>query len=264
MKGDGAVADQESQIRDHHFLRNVVRKFTTEIRDDEAGERQQAAQYEAQIADLEARIRQLEQEGRLLRRRTGGGDGEALGSRRQDEVLQKARAEIVSLREEVDKLTSPPLSYGVFLEVNEDKTLDVIAAGRKLRVNAHPKLDVAQLRRGQEVVLNDALNVVLPGDYERQGELVRIKELLDDRRAMVTLRADEVKVVEIADPLHESGLKVGDLVRLDSRTGHLHERMEDSEVHDLLLEEVPDVTYGHIGGLSGQVERSTQRSAQGF
>jgi len=259
------VSDTETHNREHGFLRDVMRRISTEVRDDEAGDRQQALQYEAQIAELQERIRVLEAEARVLRRRAlGGSNGESVGqpggraATRNEELtaaLQKARAEIQTLREEVEKLSSPPLSYGVFLKANEDKTSDVLAAGRKLRVNAHPKVDLEQLSRGQEVVLNDAMNIVQPGEYERQGEIVRIKEILGDNRLVVNVRADEEKVVEMAAPLSNEGLKAGDLVRLDSRTGHVYERLDNPDMHDLLLEEVPDVTYDHIGGLTTQVEQ---------
>jgi len=255
------VADNETATREQHgFLRDVMRRFSTEIRDDEAGERQQMLQYEAQIAELQERLRVLEAEARVLRRRAaavGGGEQSPYAGARNEELrsaLQKARAEIQSLREEVDKLTSPPLTYGVFLQPNEDKTVDILAGGRKLRVNVHPQLDPGTVRRGQEVLLNDALNVVQPGSYERQGEVVRVKELLDDTRVLVTMRADEEKVVELAHYLQADQVKPGDLVRLDARTGHLYERLEDTEVHDLLLEEVPNITYQQIGGLQAQVE----------
>lgn len=259
------MSDTETHNREHGFLRDVMRRISTEVRDDEAGDRQQALQYEAQIAELQERIRVLEAEARVLRRRAlGGSNGESVGqpggraATRNEELtaaLQKARAEIQTLREEVEKLSSPPLSYGVFLKANEDKTSDVLAAGRKLRVNAHPKVDLEQLSRGQEVVLNDAMNIVQPGEYERQGEIVRIKEILGDNRLVVNVRADEEKVVEMAAPLSNEGLKAGDLVRLDSRTGHVYERLDNPDMHDLLLEEVPDVTYDHIGGLTTQVEQ---------
>ena len=255
------MADNETATREQHgFLRDVMRRFSTEIRDDEAGERQQMLQYEAQIAELQERLRVLEAEARVLRRRAaavGGGEQSPYAGARNEELrsaLQKARAEIQSLREEVDKLTSPPLTYGVFLQPNEDKTVDILAGGRKLRVNVHPQLDPGTVRRGQEVLLNDALNVVQPGSYERQGEVVRVKELLDDTRVLVTMRADEEKVVELAHYLQADQVKPGDLVRLDARTGHLYERLEDTEVHDLLLEEVPNITYQQIGGLQAQVE----------
>ena len=255
------MADNETATREQHgFLRDVMRRFSTEIRDDEAGERQQMLQYEAQIAELQERLRVLEAEARVLRRRAaavGGGEQSPYAGARNEELrsaLQKARAEIQSLREEVDKLTSPPLTYGVFLQPNEDKTVDILAGGRKLRVNVHPQLDPGTVRRGQEVLLNDALNVVQPGSYERQGEVVRVKELLDDTRVLVTMRADEEKVVELAHYLPADQVKPGDLVRLDARTGHLYERLEDTEVHDLLLEEVPNITYQQIGGLQAQVE----------
>ena len=255
------MADNETATREQHgFLRDVMRRFSTEIRDDEAGERQQMLQYEAQIAELQERLRVLEAEARVLRRRAaavGGGEQSPYAGARNEELrsaLQNARAEIQSLREEVDKLTSPPLTYGVFLQPNEDKTVDILAGGRKLRVNVHPQLDPGTVCRGQEVLLNDALNVVQPGSYERQGEVVRVKELLDDTRVLVTMRADEEKVVELAHYLQADQVKPGDLVRLDARTGHLYERLEDTEVHDLLLEEVPNITYQQIGGLQAQVE----------
>jgi proteasome-associated ATPase len=180
---------------------------------------------------------------------------EALGQKEKlARALAEAREQIVALREEVEKLSAPPSTYGVYLSANDDTTINILAQGRKLKVNTHPSIVVATLKPGQELVLNEGLNVIDVASYEIQGDVVILKEVLDEERAVVTLRADEDKVGIIADPLRQQRLKVGDHVLMDARSGYLLEKLPKSEVEDLSLEEVPDIGYENIGGLGAQIE----------
>jgi proteasome-associated ATPase len=175
-------------------------------------------------------------------------------------TLREAREHIAALREEVDKLTQPPSAYGTFLARNDDGTVDVFSGGRKMRVALHPELaDAAadDLQRGCEVVLNESLNVVLARSGERSGEVVTLKELLEDGRAVIVGRADEERVVELAESLTGVRVRSGDSVLMDSRTGLLLERLPRPEVEELILEEVPDISYADVGGLDSQIEAIT-------
>src|SRR5216683_5136234 len=169
-------------------------------------------------------------------------------------ALYEAREQITSLKEEVDKLCAPPSTYGVYLSVNEDTTINVLSQGRKVKVNLHPSIKPETLKPGQELVLNEGLNVVEVAGYEIQGDVVILKEMLEEGRAVVTLRADEDKVGIVADPLRSVKLKVGDHILMDGKSGYLLEKLPKSEVEDLALEEVPDINYEDIGGLTTQIE----------
>jgi len=170
------------------------------------------------------------------------------------QALSEAREYIGALREEIDKLTAPPATYAVYLSANDDGTVNILAQGRKAKVNADPSIVVPALRPGQELILNEGLNVIDVAGFEVQGEVVILKEQLDAERVIVTLRADEDKVGVIADPLRSTRLKIGDHLLMDSKSGYLLERLPKSEVEDLSLEEVPDVGYEDIGGLGAQIE----------
>ncbi len=169
-------------------------------------------------------------------------------------ALHEAREQITALKEEVDKLCAPPSTYGVYLAANEDGTVTVLSQGRKVKVNLHPSIKVEGIRPGQELILNEGLNVVETAAYEIQGEVVILKERLDEARAVVTQRADEDRVGMIAEPLRELKLKVGDHLLMDGKSGYLLEKLPKSEVEDLTLEEVPDIAYEDIGGLTTQIE----------
>jgi proteasome-associated ATPase len=169
-------------------------------------------------------------------------------------ALREARDEITALREEVDKLCRPPSTFGVYLSAHEDDTVDVLAQGRKVRVRLHPAINASSLRPGQELVLNEVLNVVAVAGYEIQGDVVVLKERLDDERAVVTLRADGERVGVIADPLRTTRLKSGDHLLMDSKSGYLLEQLPKTDVEDLALEEVPDVGYRDVGGLATQIQ----------
>jgi proteasome-associated ATPase len=169
-------------------------------------------------------------------------------------ALHEAREQITSLKEEVDKLCAPPSTYGVYLAANEDGTVTILSQGRKVKVNLHPSIKVEAIRPGQELILNEGLNVVETAGYEIQGEVVILKERLDDARALVTQRADEDRVAMVAEPLRGEKLKIGDHLLLDGKSGYLLEKLPKGEVEDLALEEVPDIDYEDIGGLTTQIE----------
>jgi len=173
-------------------------------------------------------------------------------------TLQQAKEQLALLREEVEKLTQPPANYGTFLGINPDGSVDVFASGRKMRVALHPNLDPAQLLRGDEVVLNDSLNVIEAREPERSGEVVTLKEVLGDgRRALIYGRGDEERVAEIADCLRDVKMRAGDAVLMDLRSGLLVEKLPRQQVEELVLEEVPDVSYDDVGGLDRQIEDIT-------
>jgi proteasome-associated ATPase len=170
-------------------------------------------------------------------------------------TLREARDQIVTLKEEVDRLAQPPTGFGTFLQRNDDDTVDVFTGGRKLRVNVSPAVDKDALRKGQEVILNEAMNVVTALEFERTGEVVSLKEILaDGERALVMGNADEERVVRLAEPLIGLKIRPGDSLLLDSRSGYVYERVPKSEVEELVLEEVPDIDYESIGGLRQQIE----------
>jgi proteasome-associated ATPase len=238
----------------------------------ESAYRRRLTEYEIQIQDLQSYVRSLEAESVHLRKKLEEAPKEYMvlenklreANRQlvqafnQNEklvnALYEAREQISSLKEEVDKLCAPPSTYGVYLSGNDDETVNILASGRKVKVNVHPSVKREGMKPGQELVLNEGLNVIETAGYEVQGEVVVLKEVLDESRAIVTLRADEEKVSVIAEPLRFTKLKVGDHILMDGKSGYLLERLPKSEVEDLVLEEVPDIGYSDIGGLSTQIE----------
>ncbi len=170
-------------------------------------------------------------------------------------VLEEARQQLGVLREEVDKLTSPPNNFGSVLQVNVDGTIDVLTGNRKLRVAAQPNIEVKQLQVGQEVILNEAFNIIDVREFELAGDVVRIRETLPDNRVVIIARADEESVLSRSDAMKDAYLRAGDYVRIDPKTRLILEKMERPEVEELVLEEVPDITYAEVGGLADQIEQ---------
>jgi proteasome-associated ATPase len=169
-------------------------------------------------------------------------------------VLEEAREQLAVLRAEVDKLTSPPNSFGTVTAVNEDGSVDVMAGNRKLRVAAQPSVEVKMLQKGQEVLLNETFTIIDVRSFDPTGDVVRVREKLEDGRLVVMLRADDERVVTLADTMADVHIRPGDFVRIDPRAGLVIERLARPEVEDLILEEIPDVTYEHVGGLGAQIE----------
>ncbi len=230
-------------------------------------EEQDTAQLMSQLSALEAEV------GELRRRLADAPEGSRLVEQRlidtqrslaavtaQNErlagTLRDARDQIMTLKEEVDRLAQPPTGFGTFLARNEDDSVDVFTGGRKLRVTVSPAVDLDSLTKGQEVMLNEALNVVSALRFEEIGEVVMFKELLaDNERALIIANADEERVVRLAEPLRGEKLRAGDSLLLDGRSGYVYEKVPKSEVEELVLEEVPDIDYERIGGLKGQIEQ---------
>ena len=168
--------------------------------------------------------------------------------------LQEAKTQIDALRQEVEKLTAPPSTFAIYYSTNRDGTVNVSLGGRKLRVNLHPSIQSDSLKTGQEVILNEGLNIIEVRDYDPQGEIVHLKQLLDDGRAVVSLHFDDERVVEIADALKQQPLSVGDHLLFEPRSGYLTEKLPKGEMDELIIEEVPDIHYDQIGGLSKELE----------
>ena len=214
---------------------------------------------EAEVTDLRRRLNDAPTGSRGLELRLADAQRSLAAVTSQNErlaqTLREARDQIMKLKEEVDRLAQPPAGFGTFLSRNDDDSIDVFTGGRKLRVNVSPSVDLDHLFRGQEVMLNEALNVVAALDYEQVGEVVMFKELLaDGDRALVIASADEERVVRLAEPLRADTIRAGDSLLLDTRAGYVYEKVPKSEVEELVLEEVPDIDYESIGGLSGQIE----------
>ncbi|MFC6887011.1 proteasome ATPase [Actinomadura yumaensis] len=238
---------------------------------DDAGARR--AQHDKEVKDLQTQMSFLEEEISVLRRKLAESPRQVRvleerlheaqanlaavtgQNERLVATLKEAREQIVALKEEVDRLAQPPSGFGVFLETRDDGTVDIFTGGRKLRVNVSPAVDVDELQRGQEVMLNEALNVVEALEFEEQGEVVMLKELFDDgERALVIAHADEERVIKLAEPLRGVPLRAGDSLMLEPRSGYAYEKIHKAEVEELVLEEVPDISYDEIGGLGSQIE----------
>jgi proteasome-associated ATPase len=213
-----------------------------------------------EIAALRRRLADSPRQARLLEERLRETEASLAAVSAQNErltgTLREARDQIVALKEEVDRLAQPPSGFGTFLSASDDNTADVFTGGRKMRVHVSPAVELEALKPGQEVVLNEALNVVVAEGFETAGEIVMLKELLEDgERALVISHADEERVVRLADPLRASTLRIGDSLLLEPRSGYVFERIPKAEVEELILEEVPDIVYSDIGGLASQIEQ---------
>ncbi|MBE7324449.1 proteasome ATPase [Nocardioides sp. Y6] len=219
----------------------------------------QVRNLEAEVVGLRHRLANAPDRSRSLEERLAETQRSLAAMTSQNErlaqTLREARDQITRLRDEVDRLAQPPTGFGVFLARNADDTVDVFTGGRKLRVTVSPAVEVDDLVKGQEVMLNEAMNVVAGCGFESVGDVVMVKELLaDGERALVIGNADEERVVRLAAPLLEEPLRAGDSLLTDARSGYAYERVPKSEVEELVLEEVPDIDYTSIGGLATQID----------
>jgi proteasome-associated ATPase len=257
------------------FVRDVMRRITPaggRPEDAEPGAEQGARSYRTDVEDLQDAIRFFGSDSNEFRRRLDRvlADFEGLRRRyettreqlhdaeRQNEklvnMLQEAKQQIELLKEEVDKLCAPPNSYGIFTRANKDNTAEILVDGRPMRVNVHPNIDPFQLETGQQVVLNEAFNIVEASGYTTRGEIASVVDFISEHRVIVLGHTDDERVVTLSEPLRREKIKVGDHLMIDTRTQYAFEKMPKSSVEEVVLEQVPDVTYEKIGGLKEQIE----------
>ncbi|WP_020573837.1 proteasome ATPase [Actinopolymorpha alba] len=220
----------------------------------------QITYLEEEVAALRRRLAETPRESRQTEQRLAEVQAMLANVTAQNErlaaTLREAREQIVTLKEEVDRLAQPPASFGIFIGTNDDETVDIYTGGRKLRVTVSPSIDLERLRSGQEVMLNESFNVVRALGYEQVGEVVMLKELLEDgERALVIGHTDDERIARLAEPLRDTPIRAGDSLLFEPRSGYVYERIPKTEVEELILEEVPDIRYEDIGGLRGQIEQ---------
>jgi len=236
-------------------FRDSVKKLTERLSEGDLDPVRKNDEPMREVEKLRIQIQTMEDELRQLHQSRYQLEQAQKQNEKLTSTLQEAKAQIEALREEVDKLTAPPSTYAIFSSMNPDATANVYVSGRKMKVNVHPSIKTKELRKGQEVVLNEAFNVIESRGFDGQGEVVRLKDLLEGKRALVTLHFDEEKVADLGEPLLAERLSVGDHLLYDARSGYVIEKLPKSEAEELVLEEVPDVSYEHIGGLSKELEQ---------
>ncbi|MEX0705545.1 MAG: proteasome ATPase, partial [Nitriliruptoraceae bacterium] len=230
--------------------------FDTDDPDELAAEvkylREEVDLLRRRLEEAPTRIRALEE--RLLDAR---GRAQAMRgqNRRLEETLRAARDQLAVLREEIDRLSAPPHAYATYLGATHDaQTATVMVSGRKLEVSFSADVSADGFELGQEVLLNEGMNIVGAGRFLDRGELMIVSEVLDDGRIVVAGHSDDERIVQPALPLLDVAIRSGDTLLVDLRSGSALERIEKPELQQLTLEEVPDVTYDQIGGLRDQVE----------
>ena len=236
-------------------FRASVKKITQRLSDGDVDAVQKKDEHSREVEKLQIQIETMQDELRQLYQSRSQLDHAHKQNEKLTATLQEAKAQIQALRAEVEKLTAPPNTYAIFSSMNDDSTANIYVSGRKMKVSLHPSIKPQTLRKGQEVILNEAFNVIESRGFDGQGEVVRLKDLLEGNRALVTLHFDEEKVTELAEPLASQRLSVGDHLLYDARSGYVVEKLPKSEAEELVLEEVPDVDYEHIGGLAKEIEQ---------
>ncbi len=213
--------------------------------------------YNREIEKLRGELQSLETEMRHLYETRMKLQQSEKQNKRLADSLQEAKAQIETLRAEIAKLTAPPSAYALFCSLNDDSSANVYVSGRKMRVSVHGSVSSASLRKGQEVILNEALNIIEARAFDPQGQVVKLKDQLDGARALIQLHHDEERIVELGEPLLRESLSVGDHLLYDPRSGYVIEKIPKAEIEELVIEEVPDVQYEDVGGLTNEVEQVT-------
>ncbi|MDY0093736.1 MAG: proteasome ATPase [Candidatus Vecturithrix sp.] len=255
------------------FVHNTMKKLSSHLPKSDVAMQHRLLQFEQEVKELHSQVKFLECESdeliqklernlhefEILRRKYYRVKEQQNESRRKNErlalKLQELKTLIQEKQEEIDNLCAPPNTYATFIAHNADGTVDVDSDGRRLRVNVRPGVEASEFTVGQQLLLNDSFNVIAVAEQETKGEVVQIKELLEHDRAIVTGRTDEEKVICLAEDLQHEPLSIGDMVLVNPRSQYAVEKLPKTRVEDLVLEEIPEVTYQDIGGLDQQIEQ---------
>ncbi len=245
-----------AESRKNHGKSNPFRTTMKKISGQFGGDNNERRlnEFEREREKLLVQVSSMEQELKDLRLSRTQLDQAFKQNEKLTASLMEAKTQIEAMKQEIEKLTAPPASYAIYSGTNEDGTVTVYLSGRKMKVNLHPNISIKSLKKGQELVLNEALNAIEVCGFDPHGEVVRVKDLLEKKRAVVTLRGEEELVVELAEPLADEQISVGDHLLLDPRSGYVLEKLPKSEIEEVVLEEIPNVTYDNIGGLDQQIE----------
>ncbi len=188
-------------------------------------------------------------------------------------LLKASREQLNQLKDELDSLAAPPTVFGTVLDLRErenaqlDKktarSIDVFTNSRPMRLLLAPNIELEDLAIGATVRLNDALVVVEVLPTPARGNIFKVQEMIDDAHALVSNHTTEERVVLLAQHLQngiDTGqgtrkVRIGDSLIVDDKMNLAINYIERGEVEQLILEEVPDVSYEDIGGLAPQIQQ---------
>lgn len=213
-------------------------------------------QLQAELSEarrlLDARLRATELTERRLAEARSDARALAQTNEKLNVTLRQARESLLALREQLEALGRPPASHGTVVGRAGDE-LDVSVGGRLLRVACVPGLPPDGLALGASVLLNEAMAVVGGAARPETGPVLRVREALPDGRLLAATGGDEDVVLLRAPELAGADVGVGDSVLADRQALVAYGRVERSDVEDLRLDEVPDVSWADLGGLDEQI-----------
>ena len=137
----------------------------------------------------------------------------ARNNRRMVELLEATRAEITTLKENLDAVTHPPFTFATLEAVHAPREpeegvetgavvrggADVVQNGRRLRVTVSPLLDAARLTPGAQVLLDESSSIVgvAPGHRGGAGVATRLPDC-----ASATLSGHAPRIAAHRYPAH--------------------------------------------------------------
>ena len=170
------------------------------------------------------------------------------------ELLKTSRDKLNDLYAKVEELNEPASTYGIYLApAPRDGEAEVHTSGRRMRLKVSPLVDPAALVPGALVRLGEGTIVVETCGFDPTGQLATMIERVGEDRAIVADQQGAESLVMLAEPLR-AAVRAGDTVLVHTSAGYAFERVAKTEVNQLSLDEVPDVTYADIGGLASQIE----------
>ncbi len=167
----------------------------------------------------------------------------------QEDMVAEAREALEKYEAIVKKLSSPANRIGTFLGAHQRETAQIVVGGADYFCNLDPRVDLAHLRRGTRVLVNEAYVIVGDLGYEKTGPVVKITELLGpDRLRVGTEHGQQSIVIQRGDSIAKEKLKAGDEVRVDSNYKVAIEALARPHSDEYFLDAVPELPWEKVGG----------------
>ena len=179
-------------------------------------------------------------------------------------ALSRATQEMTKTKAQLNQLAGPPMTFATMVRVHSAKTdeqgvqhasAEVAAGARRMIVPIAANLQASRLEPGRTVLLNENMVVVSQLDTDTLGAVRSVRQVCDDGRLLVADGGGNVTLVRCSGTLAKQAISAGDRVNVDASLRFALSLVPPENDDDLVLEEVPDVTFADIGGLDEQIER---------
>jgi proteasome-associated ATPase len=167
----------------------------------------------------------------------------------QEETIGEAQQMIEKLEEVIKKVTSPANRIGTHLSNPARDTAHIVVGGADYYCNVDPRINLAKLKKGTRVLVNEAYVIVGDLGCETAGPVTKITEVLGaDRLRVGSEHGLQSLILQRSAELMKTKLKPGDEVRVDPNYRVALEVLPHPQAREHYLDDVPELPWEKVGG----------------